>query len=35
MIIQRVAVDPDAEVFAPIDAFVRAFLPRECSRASK
>jgi uncharacterized membrane protein len=35
MIIQRVAVDPDAEVFALIDAVVRAFLPRECSRASK
>lgn len=35
MIIQRVAVDPDAEVFAPIDAVVRAFLPHERSRASK
>lgn len=27
MIIQRVAVDPDADVFAPVDAVVRAFLP--------
>lgn len=27
MIIHRVAVDPEAEVFAPIDAVVRAFLP--------
>ncbi|WP_247040414.1 TetR/AcrR family transcriptional regulator [Arthrobacter rhizosphaerae] len=35
MIIQRVAVDPDAEVFAPIDAVVRAFLPHERSRALK
>jgi len=27
MIIQRVAVDPDADVFAPIDAVVRSFVP--------
>ncbi|GAB4100754.1 TetR/AcrR family transcriptional regulator [Sinomonas halotolerans] len=28
MIIHRVAVDPDADVLAPLDAVVRAFLPR-------
>lgn len=31
MIIHRVAVDPDAEVFAPIDAVVRAFVPMPLS----
>ncbi|WP_457963713.1 TetR family transcriptional regulator [Arthrobacter sp. D1-29] len=35
MIIQRVAVDPDAEVFAPIDAVVRAFVPQHRGRAAK
>ena len=28
MVIQRVAVDPQADVFAPIDAVVRAFVPQ-------
>lgn len=35
MIIHRMAVDPDAEVLAPIDAVVRAFLPHRRGRASR
>ncbi|MFM9274359.1 TetR/AcrR family transcriptional regulator [Pseudarthrobacter sp. NKDBFgelt] len=34
MIIQRLTVDPDADVRAPIDAVVRAFVPRRRTRAS-
>lgn len=34
MIIHRVTVDPDADVFAPIDAVVRAFVPPRHNRAS-
>lgn len=33
MIIQRVTVDPAAEVFAPIDAVVRAFVPSRPTNA--
>ncbi|GKV73743.1 TetR family transcriptional regulator [Pseudarthrobacter oxydans] len=33
MIIQRMTVDPDADVRAPIDAVVRAFVPRRHNRA--
>lgn len=34
MIIQRVTVDPDVDVLAPIDAVVRAFVPPRHDRAS-
>lgn len=34
MIIQRVTVDPDADVLAPLDAVVRAFVPCRHTRAS-